>query len=134
MKLHPIFQVHVLGKLVKTLTKERTKISKFIEHEGFKHLYETMKLKVDQMDPKALSSFILYSAYLGIRDEQVLEYVKEKITIGNFRQINPQDLSHFLLAFAKANYMTEYLANNIVRKLSDTQPFNIFISNRNLWA
>jgi len=132
--LHPIFKVHVLGKIVRNITKERINPAKLIQNKDFQKLYDSMKISVDNMDAKALSSFILYSAYLGIKDIEVLEYAKEKITVGNFRMINPQDLSHFLLAFAKADYITEYLGNNILRKLSEQQPMNIFIANRNIWA
>lgn len=133
-ELHPIFKVHVLGKIVRNIPKERINPEVLVKHEDFQNLYSSMRASIENMDAKGLSSFILYSSYLGVNDQQVLEYAKDKITVGNFRMINPQDLSHFLLGFAKAGYMTEYLSNNILRKLSENQPFNMFIANRNLWA
>ena len=132
--MHPIFKVHLLGKLVTNIVSDRLNVEKFIQTPEFLKLYESTKLGIDKMDAKALSNFILYSSKLKIRDFDVLNYAREKIISGNFRQISPQDLSHFLLAFGKVNYMDQELGNNIMGKLAKDQPFNIHLANRNLWA
>jgi len=133
-KINPIFKVHIMGKLVNNVQKDRINIVKFIQGEEFKKFYQMTKMGISQMDAKALSSFILYSAKLGFKDKEVLEFTKEKISIGNFRQISPIDLSQFLFAFGMAKYNDEYLMGNIMRKLSNDHPVNLVIANRNLWA
>ena len=106
----------------------------FTKTEEFKSLYTSLKLGVSKMDAKGLSNFLIHCASLNIQDNEVLEYAKHKIISGNFRQINPQDLSNFLFAFGLTNFKDQELIENIVSKLEDDQPFNIFVANRNLFA
>ena len=133
-QMHPIFKVHILGKLIKWINDERLNVELFTQTDEFKSFYTSMKLGITKMDAKGLSNFIIHWAQLKIVDSEVLEYSKNKIISGNFRQINPQDLSNFLFAYGLANYRDVELLENITKKLEEDQPFNLYIANRNLFA